>query len=184
MQQKIKYYLFIIGFPIGLKLGVVNHELPDFSQCQFLPKDQILNISDIQNTSCDLLAEITEDTAIKIFYDSYDEAYRDAKRNKITGFVEISPHFTDIMLGTKAEEKESFKGNKGIDIHLDQTDLQITSFLQYRLYKAYESFNKKLLRRCGLNENLENVPMKFEKPIYGSFMSDFKNTMAPPTILQ
>lgn len=119
-----------------------------------------------------------------MYYDSHDEAYRDAKRNKITGFVEISPHFTDIMLGSKSDEKKDHLGNYGIDIHMDQTDLQITSFLEYRLYKAYESFNKKLLKRCGLNENLENVPMKFEKPIYGSFMSDFKNSMAPPTILQ
>lgn len=120
-----------------------------------------------------------------MFYNSYDEAYRDAKRNEIIGFVEISPHFTDIMLRSKVEEKEEeHLGEYGIDIHMDQTDLQLTSFLQFRLYKAYEIFNKKLLGRCGLNENLENIPMKFEKPIYGSFMSDFKNSMAPATIMQ
>lgn len=121
-----------------------------------------------------------------MFYDSYDEAYRDAKKGRIIGFFEISPHFTDIMLRSKVEEKiqNRLSESAAIDIHMDQTDLQITSFLQYRLYKAYESFNKKMLRRLDINENLENVPMKFEKPIYGSFMSDFKNTMAPATIMQ
>jgi hypothetical protein len=141
--------------------------------------------SNIEYASCDLLSEITDDTAIKTYYDSYDEAYRDAKRNKITGFVEISPHFTEVMLRSKLEVKQNnHLDSYGIDIHLDQTDLQITSFLMYRLYKAYESFNKKLLKRAGLNENLESVPMKFEEPIYGSFMSDFKNSMAPAAILQ
>jgi hypothetical protein len=71
-----------------------------------------------------------------------------------------------------------------IDVHLDKSDLQITTFLEFRLFNAYENFNKKLLRRFEMNENLENLPVKFEKPFYGSLMSDFKNSIAPATILK
>lgn len=133
--------------------------------------------------SCDLLYEITDDIATKIFYNSFDVAYHDAKHGLVTGFLEIPQNFTDMMVRSKSEDgDDDFK--QGIDVHMDQTDLQITTFLQYRIIKAYGDFNKKFLRRLELNERLDDSLMKFEKPIFGNFMSDFRNSMAPATILQ
>lgn len=160
-------------------MGIVNDEV-DFSHCSSFLKNQTNG-----KASCDLLYEITDDIATKIFYNSYADAYRDAKHGVVTGFLQIPHNFTDIMVRSKSEEGDDDDDFKhGIDVHMDQTDLQITTFLQYRLLKAYGIFNKKFLRRFELNEKLDDSPMKFEKPIFGSFMSDFRNSMAPATILQ
>lgn len=35
---------------------------------------------------------------------------------------------------------------------------------------------------CNLPIKLGNVPVSFEKPIYGSYDTDFKHSMAPPMV--
>ena len=97
--------------------------------------------------SCHLLNEIHDKDIKKLFYGSYEEALKDAKKGKLTGILEFSENFTDVMMNPRDEETSTVRN--GIAIHLDQSQFQTTTFIQYRLLNAYQKFNKKLHNGCN-----------------------------------
>lgn len=75
------------------------------------------------------------------------------------------------------------KKNSLINVYLDQTNQQLTYFLQRRLYDIYKKYSESVLTDCGLPKKLDNIPIQFLKPIYGSYDTDFKHSMVPPFIM-
>lgn len=176
------------GYPIGLKIGIINGEVSDYSQCtEYFQLNGSIFIEDechFQNASCHFLNEIRDVDAIKIFYNSFDDAFKDAKQGKISGFIKIPADFSNLLTKLHLEvDDDSFESSQ-IEIHLDQSNLQTTTFLQYRIYTAHQRFTRKLLRGCNLNEKYVDLPIRFETPLFGSFNDDFKQTMAPVFLLQ
>jgi ABC-type Na+ efflux pump permease subunit len=188
LLQVVFFYLAIGGYPIGLKLGVVNNEI-SYAECNnsslitaFVENDEC----NLHKISCRFLNEINDSIAIKTYYDSYDDAYADAKRGKIIGFLTIAQNFTeaaDVVQTTGRFSDDGSAEASRINFYLDQSDIQITLFLQARLYQIYKNFSQNLMSDCKLPIKLGNVPVEFEKPIYGSYTTDFKHSMAPPMIM-
>lgn len=177
------------GNPIGLKLGVINYELSDYTRCSnyLLQNASYLDVNGDcvynEKTSCRFLHEIRNDEdAIKVFYDSYEDAYADAKRAEINGIVLLSPNFTDVMLNPYDQKNAMTK--TGITVQVDQSNFHISSFLNYRLYLAYQRFNKKLYKNCELNEKITETPLNFENTFFGSLEDNFRATMFAPLVLQ
>lgn len=135
-----------------------------------------------EKVSCHLLNEIHDNNIKKVFYSTYDEALKDAKRGKLTGVLVFSENFTDIMMNPRDEETETIK--EGIAIHLDQSQFQTTTFVQYRLLAAYEKFSAKLHTGCEENEKIGEVPMNFKETLFGTLEDDFKKTMFAPLMMQ
>lgn len=135
-----------------------------------------------EKVSCHLLNEIQDKDIKKVFYDSYDVALKDAKSGTLTGIVVLSENFTDVMMNPRDEELSTLRD--GITIHLDQSQLQTTTFIQYRLLNAYQKFNKKLHNGCDQNEKIGEIPMNFNESLYGTLDDDFKKTMLAPLLLQ
>lgn len=73
--------------------------------------------------------------------------------------------------------------NSRIQIRMDQSDLQLTFFMQAEFYKIYKNFAENMMKECKFPVKLANVPVSFQEPIYGSFSTDFKHSMAPPMIM-
>lgn len=188
MLQVLFFYMAIGGYPIGLKLGVVNEEA-SFADCQntslittFVHDDTC----DYNKISCRFLNEINDTIAIKVYYDSFDAAFADAKKGKIIGFLMMAKNFTKsvevIQDNGRASDDGSAEASR-INFYMDQSDIQITLFLQARIYQIYKRFSRNLLSDCQLPEKIGDIPMEFEAPIYGSFTTDFKHSMAPPMIM-
>ncbi|CAG9805437.1 unnamed protein product [Chironomus riparius] len=167
--QVICFVFGMGGNPMGLRLGIVNYEVTDQTICsEYLHSTNYeLNSTScsFQRLSCYFLNEIQDESAIKVYYDSLEEAYRGAKAGKTFGFLTISSNFTGVINERKNDwqyitEYENFTDANLIQIHLDESDYTISLFLHIRLIKAFERFNKKVLRDCDLNDKLEDIPME------------------------
>lgn len=183
------FYLAIGGNPIGLKFGVVNDEVTNYEDCfnsssftTFVHDDTC----DVRKLSCRFLHELNDSIAIKVYYKTYEEAYHDAKKGKIIGFIYFAKNFTDSLNAIQTEGRSTDDGsadNSRIAIRMDQSDLQLTFFLQARFYQLYKYFTENLMADCHLPLKLGSIPISFEPPIYGNFDNDFKQSMAPPMIM-
>ncbi|KAL7037052.1 hypothetical protein ACKWTF_009053 [Chironomus riparius] len=167
--QVICFVFGMGGNPMGLRLGIVNYEVTDQTICSkyLYSTNYELNSTScsFQRLSCYFLNEIQDESAIKVYYDSLEEAYKEAKAGKTFGFLSISSNFTGVINERKNDwqyitEYENFTDANLIQIHLDESDYTISLFLHIRLMKAFERFNKKVLRDCDLNDKLEDIPME------------------------
>lgn len=80
-------------------------------------------------------------------------------------------------------EYTNFTDANLIQIYLDEGDFTISSFLRIRLWKAFERFNKKLLRHCNLNDKLEDSPMEI-KTLYRQLEDNNIITVMPAMFSQ
>lgn len=97
--QIVFFYLAIGGNPIGLKMGVVDDEI-NYIDC--FNSSLITSIShnetcDLHKISCRFIQEFDDSVAIKTHYKSFDDAYDDAKRGKIIGFMYFARNFTESL---------------------------------------------------------------------------------------
>lgn len=176
----------VFNLPTNLPIGIVNSEL----NCM----DHPINTSKCikKNLSCRLINEIKAENSLKIFlYDSSVAAYRDGKAGKLNTILELPKNFTEILVD-RLDLYDNFDDDvtepEGISdiatIHLDNTHLHLTQFLQKNLNKAVERFFKKFLVECGLSERLARVTgVVFEEPIYGSKDASFKDDLFTPILL-
>lgn len=190
--QILFFYFAIGGNPIGLKLGVVNHEIGSYHEDCL--KSTYENSSalhhdgdcDLHKISCRFLNLIGDDIAIKVFYSTHEDAYDDAKRGNVIGIIEFEINFTEswskVHVSHQSVEDITLS-NSQIKIHLDKTNQQLTQFLQGKIFEVYKKFAETMMLACHLPRNLNNLPIAFLKPIYGSYDSDFKQSMAPVMIM-
>lgn len=185
--QIVFFYMAIGGNPIGLKFGVVDdefyyHDCFNSSLVTTIAHD---DVCDLHKVSCRFVQEFDDSVAIKQYYKSFDDAFKDAKRGKIIGFMHFARNFTEALDAVQREGRFSDDGsadNSRIQIFMDQSDLQLTFFLQSKFYQIYKNFTQHMMADCNLPIKLGNVPVNFETPIYGSYDTDFKNSMAPPMV--
>lgn len=81
------------------------------------------------------------------------------------------------------KDDEGTRSNSKMKIYLDQTNQQLTFFLQRKLYDAFKEYSENMLIDCNLPKKLDNFPIVFLQPIYGTYEADFKQTMAPAMIM-
>lgn len=110
----------------------------------------------------------------------------EAKKGKIIGIIEFATNFTESLMEVhdlpgKADEVS--RSNSKMKIYLDQTNQQLTFFLQRKLYDAFVRYSENMLIDCNLPRKLDSMPIDFRKPIYGTYDADFKQTMAPAMIM-
>lgn len=189
IMQIVFFYWAIGGNPIGLKIGIVDNEITSYDDClnpslitTFVHDDTC----DLHQVSCRFLTQLTDDIAIKVFYDSYEAAYEDARKGEIIGIIEFPTNFTASLVDVHENRNNAEPGsriNKRIGITMDQTNQQLTFFLQRNLYNVYKNYSENMLGECNLPRKLDNIPIEFLGPIYGEYEADFKQTMAPAMIM-
>lgn len=189
MIQIIFFYLAIGGNPIGLKLGIVDDEISSFQECTnsslittFVHDDTC----DLHKISCRFLNELHDDVAIKVFFKTFEEAYAEAKKGNVIGIIVFASNFSESLNEVhelRGKTDEFTKSNSKMKIYLDQTNQQLTFFLQRSLYDVYVEYSQSMLIDCGLPKKLDSIPIDFQQPIYGTYSADFKQTMAPSMIM-
>jgi ABC-type Na+ efflux pump permease subunit len=177
------------GNPKGLKIGIVDKEIMDYSECDkstlisTIPHDYTC---DLHLISCRFLDELTDDIVTKVFYQTFEEAYKSARRGELTGIIEIDTNFTDALQEVRRNPKAASaetRQSSSIKIYMDQSDLQITFFLQRQIFNSYKRYSQNVLADCQLPLKLDNVPMDFSETLFGSIDADFRHTMLPPFVM-
>lgn len=73
--------------------------------------------------------------------------------------------------------------NSEIRIYLDKSDQQLTYFLEKKLRETYREFAENMMTDCEMPRRLGNVPIRFEKPIFGTFDDEFTTYIAPGVVM-
>ncbi|CAG9805440.1 unnamed protein product [Chironomus riparius] len=172
-------------FSKELPLGVINRDVIDTNFCSEYLKSTNYEFNTstctFEHLSCYFLNEIDDKSVKKIYYNSFEEAFDEAKAAKTFGFISISSNFTDVMSQRKFDWQpisENFSYSNQISVYLDHTSLQFSYYLKNKLWKTFEKFNKKMLRHCELDERLEDFPLRFNT-FHGELDADHTIMMYP-----
>lgn len=69
-----------------------------------------------------------------------------------------------------------------VQVHLDNSDLQIVSFLQRNIIKAYHAFMENLMLDCGKSKKAGNIPMVFDT-FHGTLYGEFRRSIVPGLLI-
>lgn len=123
------------------------------------------------------LKQIKIQLLLQKFYDNYDDAFRDASAGRIIGFILFASNFTESL--TLFNDDLDYNTDNGvIQVFLDQTDLQKTTFMQKKLYDTYEKFTGSLMTSCDRAKRAGSIPIVFEAS-FGDMNFDMKTTLVP-----
>ncbi|XP_055325391.1 ABC transporter G family member 23 [Sitodiplosis mosellana] len=183
------FYLAIGDNPKSLKLGIVNEEVPNWQDCynNSLVTAQVYDYEcNLTKVSCRYLRDIPPEYAIQVHFNSKEEAYAEAKKANIIGFVHFASNFTesikDILDNNRDARNGSFESRE-IQVRLDMSNQQVAFFLERKLRETYGEFAQKLMIDCELPRALATIPINFKKPVYSSFDADFQEYAAPGVIM-
>lgn len=174
----IFFYSAIGGSPIGLRIGIVSGELSNYQDCfnqslvTAIARDQSC---ELHKVSCRFLNELNDEVAVKVFFESFEEAYGEAKKGKIIGIVHFKANFTESL--SKNLQDDSNKNQ--INIYLDETNLQLKLFIVQNILETFKNYTENLMKDCELPKKLKNIPVEFMQPIYGKLKPNFTQSMAP-----
>lgn len=187
--QLVCFYVAVGGNPIGLKVAIVDDEVSSFKDCSntslittFVHDDTC----DLHKVSCRFINQINDSVAIKLYYKTYEEAYADARKGKVMAVIYFANNFTESLMNIRDDGRNSIPGSfesSEIQIYMDKSDQQLTFFLEKKLRQTYLEFAQDLMRDCEFPIKLGNVPMDFEKPIYGSYDGLYTDYMAPGIVM-
>jgi hypothetical protein len=179
----MSFYLTIGSDPIGLKIGIVNNEVKNISECSD-PLLKMTTIADftcrVSKISCRFINSFNESIATKKFYTNFSEAYEDVRKGVIVGLINFPANFTSSM--KPLNEWEDFLGNYTsngeIQVYLDQSDRQITFFLKQNIFDTFEEFLKNLMRDCGKSMKVGSLPIQINT-MFGSLNDEMRRSMTP-----
>lgn len=164
----------------GLTLGFVNEEVSSMSDCTnhslITAKVEGFDCA-LNKVSCRFIFEINDDIAYKRFFNSYEEAFTTAKRGEILGFVYFSRNFTQALKYFNDDAQEDLTEDGIVQVYLEETDLQKSTFMKRMLHEAYERFIERLMVDCGKSKRAGSSPIIF-KAEYGELDFSFRLTTA------
>lgn len=181
------FYNTIGGDPIGLKIGIVNNEITNSSECSD-PLNKMTTIVDytcrVSKISCRFINTISDSTATKVFYKNFEDAYDDALAGNIVGIINFASNFTASMkpLNELQGYLENYTTNGEIQVFMDQADRQITLFLKNRLYETFHEFIENLMQDCGKSKKIGSSPMRINK-MFAASKDEIQRTMIPGIII-
>lgn len=84
------------------------------------------------------------------FYETYDDAYRDAKKADIVGFVYFPQEFSKTKTLSSFDRIENEDTDEGsLQVFLDNTNGQVSSLIKKELYDTFQRFTRQIMKDCG-----------------------------------
>ncbi|XP_014281518.1 ABC transporter G family member 23 isoform X1 [Halyomorpha halys] len=179
--SQISFFCWSIGHdPVGLKLAVVNHEVPFKTSCMY-------NTScSYESMSCRYLKHLSDWNHTMVSYSSPEEAMYAVKRNWAWAYIDIPPNFSE-MLALRVEygkdANDTIIDGSQVSIHLDMSNQQIAYLLQRQIMASLNNFAKDMAAACSVPESMLDVPMRMHEPIYGPAIPNFTDFAAPGVML-
>lgn len=112
-------------------------------------------------------------------YSSYEEAYKEAKEVKTSGFIYFPKNFSDSLYFFNSEDDEStnYLTDDGfLQVRLDNSFVPKSITLKKEIYETYQRFSKELMSDCSGRNSSAFVPISFEG-MYGKITFHIRNTM-------
>ncbi|XP_074601741.1 ABC transporter G family member 20-like [Brevipalpus obovatus] len=165
--EVILFCICIGADPFDIPVAIYNRENPAIFSSKFL--DSLDNHTIIQRP-----------------FDSLEEALESVKSGQTWAAIEIETNFSDalqnrFLMGAMADSLTIEESR--IHVHLDMTNQLVSYKLQRTLLESFQNFAKSLLTSMGQNPKVIELPVTFEKPIYGDREPTFTEFMAPGIIL-
>lgn len=138
-----------------------------------------------ENLSCRYLSHLNS-TIIKEYYPDAGSAVEAVRLGKAWGAIYFTENFTDALVARMAlgrEADDETLDQSEIRVWLDMSNQQIGILLNRDLQLTYKDFAQDLLRDCGHNPKLADIPIQFKDPIYGTSTPSFTDFVAPGVIL-
>ncbi|XP_011506250.1 PREDICTED: ABC transporter G family member 20 [Ceratosolen solmsi marchali] len=196
MWRNVGIMLFIIGLPVvqiilfclsigkdptGLRLAIVNNEL-NSSADTCVPSIGC----DFTMSSCRFLKELEKRKVVYLPYDTVEEARQAVVKGWAWGAITFPGNYSAslrerIDYGKDADEFSVIYAD--MDVVLDMSNQQIGQLLQRDLYYSFEDFARELTSACNYSAKLTEIPVSFQKPIYGPLEPNFTDFAAPGVIL-
>lgn len=104
------------------------------------------------------------------------------RHGKLVGFIYFSQNFSDSFQVLKEWTNLAYAEQGHIQVFMDNSDLQIVTFLTRNLYDAYHRFVESLMNDCKKSTKAGSIPMVFET-FNGSLTDEMKNAMTPGFIV-
>jgi hypothetical protein len=110
-------------------------------------------------------------------YQTFDEAFLDAKKTKILGIIQFSSNFTESLRLFNGRRLGSNLTDDGfIKVYLDNTNMQLNAMIQEKLYNTYKKFLEGLMTGCGNPKTAGSSPIVTEA-LFGEINFNMKVTM-------
>ncbi|KAL0861050.1 hypothetical protein ABMA27_009566 [Loxostege sticticalis] len=188
--QIVAFFSAIGHDPRGLQLAVVNeetafspygHDICRNSSLQPIVRIEEEDTCEQYMLSCWFLEEMEKKELYQIPYNTTDEAKQAVASGKLYGALYFRRNFSD-ALATRVREGEVVDDvidDSSISVWVDVSNHQITNFIKSQLHKTYSSFTKRTMRACGRPEDLAQMPVRFQDPVYGKMDTQMVWFMAP-----
>jgi len=182
---EVVFFCIAIGRdPIQLPLGIVNHEAGGGNlteNCLFE------SACDFNNLSCRLTSHLDKmDTFNVHFYANEDLAYQATKKAEIWGYVSFHANFSEAFFGriwSQIDSDKETRKESTTEVYLDMTNQQVAYTMQKKIADGFSNFMSDLLKDCDLPEDMADLPLNFNSPVYGSANPNFTEFMAPGIII-
>ncbi|XP_032686251.1 ABC transporter G family member 20-like isoform X3 [Odontomachus brunneus] len=185
--QVSTFFIGVGGDPKGLTIGIVNDEAGNcdgnFANIWYNEQEYTCHIG---NVSCKFLQQINDATAMKKYYDDISEANDAVPNGKLAGVMYFSRNFSEALQNRLnnligVDEADIVAGQ--IQVFLDMGDREIGLFLQKKLFDYFFEVYEDVAKDCGISPKFANLPIQFEKPLYGELNTDYRRYMAPGYII-
>jgi phosphomevalonate kinase len=104
------------------------------------------------------------------------------KTGQNVGYLWFASNFSDSIFLFKDDPELDYHDNGFVRVYLDRTELQKTSFIERKLFEAFESFVENVMVDCNRSSKAGKLVVASEALI-GSMNFEFKQTMAPGFII-
>uniref|UniRef100_A0A1I8QDG6 Uncharacterized protein n=1 Tax=Stomoxys calcitrans TaxID=35570 RepID=A0A1I8QDG6_STOCA len=184
------FYVAVGKTPTNLKLGIVNEEVPNWHTCYEENLKTVMPGNDTCNfrmLSCRYITGLDgADHLNKIFHSSLEEAHREAKKANTLGYIYFPHNFSSSMQvfmedGRYADDYAI--ENAEVTVHLDNTDRQVSFYIERKLYDLYSSFVKDIASDCNYPPKVASIPVHMHEPIYGTQDMEFQRYVAPGVVM-
>ncbi|XP_075986794.1 ABC transporter G family member 23-like [Anticarsia gemmatalis] len=192
--QVVAFFSAVGHDPRDLHLAVVNEEAASSpfgldicrnSSLQTVTQNLEEDTCDLYMLSCWFLDEMEKKKLFVSSYNSSVEAKQAVATGKLYGAIHFSHNFSQ-ALGKRVAEgdvDDDIVEDSSVAVWLDMTNHQISNFIKTQLHKTYESFTRRVMQACGRPENLVQIPVHFQKPVYGKSEPQIVSFMAPGILI-
>ena len=125
------------------------------------------------------LSSIDRDYIHQVTVSSLDAGLRMVREGKSWGVIGIGPNFTDATLQRYLIESNDAIAPSEVQLHMDNSNLEITVNVQQAIYKGYQTMVNDLLLLAGKSLEFASLPVYIEEPVYGERNPSFTNFVAP-----
>ncbi|XP_073974956.1 ABC transporter G family member 23-like isoform X2 [Rhodnius prolixus] len=168
--------------PEGLKFGVVMNESPSgLSFCN--------NVIRTENCSMEYLSCIYSDVLrnkklnLKE-YNDINQAIEDVKTNKIWGVIGFPQNYSNAvytLIDNINTNDPSVFDNRAY-VYMDYSNMIIKDLLLRDIRESYFDMLKQVYKNCSWPIEAANVAIKFEEPIYGDTIPNFRIYFCAPVV--